>query len=288
MNLIEFKQKSKENFLSICCTEDINGLKIPNTETLKLIITKLEELDFTSWLFPKNTIQFDKFDCRFQLWAKFEAYTVYYYENILLTYENYERLIDETLNLRYSLEFASQTLVFKETYERTNFLSKFYFDLEYFIQQVNSEINFLTSTGSKKKSHYFKELIAHLDITDSIDVNEIINDINRIYGSTLLENVPERKLEYHLFYEYLTTYRNSFHNNGYSQKTLNKLNFGGIVLELKEKEQVKINHAVVFILFYTNLIIFEKITKKLMNDYPVLWKDKYIEDLNAFLNRNKQ
>ena len=106
-------------------------------------------------------------------------------------------------------------------------------------------------------------------------------EINRIYGSDLLFKVKDRKIEYSLIFDYLTTFRNSLHNNGFSQKTLNKIDFGGILIEIKQNEQVNINHCVLFILIFCQIVIFEKIVKKLLVDYPELWQDEYLNHIET-------
>ena len=230
MDLEELQQKLKENFINICCTNSINGKDVLNTTLLKILIQKLESIGYEDW----NHQNFNKNDVRMQLFVKFDFYTSYYFHNINLTIENYDKIVEDNLELGYSYEFSSESMIFKEVYERTNYLSKFFFDLEYFLQQVNKKISYSDATKSKKKNYFFNSLINKIGIENSLNINCIIMEINRIYGSDLLFKVKDRKIEYSLIFDYLTTFRNSLHNNGFSQKTLNKIDFGGILIEIKQ------------------------------------------------------
>ena len=277
MDLEELQQKLKENFINICCTNSINGKDVLNTTLLKILIQKLESIGYEDW----NHQNFNKNDVRMQLFVKFDFYTSYYFHNINLTIENYDKIVEDNLELGYSYEFSSESMIFKEVYERTNYLSKFFFDLEYFLQQVNKKISYSDATKSKKKNYFFNSLINKIGIENSLNINCIIMEINRIYGSDLLFKVKDRKIEYSLIFDYLTTFRNSLHNNGFSQKTLNKIDFGGILTEIKQNEQVNINHCVLFILIFCQIVIFEKIVKKLLVDYPELWQDEYLNHIET-------
>ncbi|MGV0966056.1 hypothetical protein [Empedobacter falsenii] len=277
MDLEELQQKLKENFINICCTNSINGKDVLNTTLLKILIQKLESIGYEDW----NHQNFNKNDVRMQLFVKFDFYTSYYFHNINLTIENYDKIVEDNLELGYSYEFSSESMIFKEVYERTNYLSKFFFDLEYFLQQVNKKISYSDATKSKKKNYFFNSLINKIGIENSLNINCIIMEINRIYGSDLLFKVKDRKIEYSLIFDYLTTFRNSLHNNGFSQKTLNKIDFGGILIEIKQNEQVNINHCVLFILIFCQIVIFEKIVKKLLVDYPELWQDEYLNHIET-------
>lgn len=277
MDLEELQQKLKENFINICCTNSINGKDVLNTTLLKILIQKLESIGYEDW----NHQNFNKNDVRMQLFVKFDFYTSYYFHNINLTIENYDKIVEDNLELGYSYEFFSESMIFKEVYERTNYLSKFFFDLEYFLQQVNKKISYSDATKSKKKNYFFNSLINKIGIENSLNINCIIMEINRIYGSDLLFKVKDRKIEYSLIFDYLTTFRNSLHNNGFSQKTLNKIDFGGILIEIKQNEQVNINHCVLFILIFCQIVIFEKIVKKLLVDYPELWQDEYLNHIET-------
>ena len=277
MDLEELQQKLKENFINICCTNSINGKDVLNTTLLKILIQKLESIGYEDW----NHQNFNKNDVRMQLFVKFDFYTSYYFHNINLTIENYDKIVEDNLELGYSYEFSSESMIFKEVYERTNYLSKFFFDLEYFLQQVNKKISYSDATKSKKKNYFFNSLINKIGIENSLNINCIIKEINRIYGSDLLFKVKDRKIEYSLIFDYLTTFRNSLHNNGFSQKTLNKIDFGGILIEIKQNEQVNINHCVLFILIFCQIVIFEKIVKKLLVDYPELWQDEYLNHIET-------
>lgn len=277
MDLDELQQKLKNNFINICCTNNINGRDIANTELLKILIKRLENLGYENWTQPN----LDKNDIRMQLFVKFDFYTSYYYHNMNLTIENYDKIVEDNLDLGYSYQFTSESMIFKEVYERTNYLSKIYFDLEYFLQQVNKKISYVDFNKTKKKSHFFNSLINHIGIIKSININEIITEINNIYGNELLYKVKNREVEFSIIFDYLTTFRNSLHNNGFSQKTLNKIDFGGIPIEIKQDQQVNINHCVLFILIFCQIVIFEKIVKKLLVDYPELWQDEYLNHIET-------
>lgn len=283
-----FKTKSKELYENTC-SQDINGQNISNLELLIVLIKKFEKVNFQEWKFKNDSIIFDQQDIRFQLWARMEMTTNYYYHNLRLTIDNHSEILDKNLEFGYTLGFASHSLLFKEVYDRTSFLSKFFFDIEYFIQQVNTEIKFIEPFLDKKKSHYFKSLIEYLKIEDDfLSINNIIDDVNKTFGSEFLIKGKDRNIEYFLIFDYIATLRNCFHNNGYSQKDLNNLDIGGIKIKIKKGEQASMNHGVIFILTFMMISILEKVSLKLLDEYQFEWKDKYLQDLRDFVEANKK
>lgn len=287
MDLETFKNKSKELYAKTC-SQDINDINISNTELLKILIKKFEEINYPNWKFTDGNVTFNQEDIRFQLWTRMEMTITWYYHNLNLTIDNYSYIIDANLDLGYHLEFSSHSLLFKEVYDRTSFLSKFFFDIEYFIQKINSEIDFIEKTSAKKKSHYFQALLEFINLSDTISVNEIIDDVNRLLGTELLIKQADKNLNYFLIFDYISTLRNCFHNNGYSQKNLNNLNIGGIKIEIKKGEQASMNHGVIFILTFMIIHILEKITLKLLSDYQIIWKDKYLDELRDKIEEKRQ
>lgn len=287
MNFETLKIKTKETYVKTC-SQDINEQNISNLTLIKILIKKFEEVNFPNWVFQNDQIQFNQEDIRFQLWARMEMVTTYYYHNLKLTIENHTSILEEYLKLGYDLVFASQSLLYKEVYDRTCFLSTFFFDVEYFIQQVNTEINFIESSADKKKSHYLKALLEFLDMeNENVAINNVIEDVNRLNESKLLIKGKDRNLEYYLIFDYISTLRNCFHNNGYSQKNLNNLNIGGIKIEIKKGEQASMDHGVIFILTFMMISILEKISLKLVEDYPTIWKDKYLHELRENIEKNR-
>jgi len=59
------------------------------------LIQKLESIGYEDW----NHQNFNKNDVRMQLFVKFDFYTSYYFHNINLTIENYDKIVEDNLEL---------------------------------------------------------------------------------------------------------------------------------------------------------------------------------------------
>lgn len=291
MNHKEFKEILKSNQEKLYSI-DLNGLTISNSDFLRVLFNKYRDFDFPKWVESgklKNAL-----DIRHQLFMRIELATIHYFQEIESQINDVEHIWKKTSQLGYTNMFTATSITFGEAYIRTNFLEKIFFAIDYFIQQMNDFIQFSTSGSTHKKQQYFKLLLEKLEIeketiqTDLI-VDDLIQNIPKPEFNNLFIKGRNRTIEIHEFYGYFTALRNVFHNNGYSQKTLNQLNIGGVVFNVKKDTQINFSHDTVVTAVYLMLFPLEKIVEQTFIKYPnSFWQDPYTNDLREFMEKLQQ
>lgn len=272
---------------------DLNGLTVSNSDFLKILFNKHQKLDFPNWL-ATGKIK-DASDIRHQLFMRIELATIHYFQAIESYINDLENIWTKTKDLGYDARFTTTSITFGEVSIRTNFLEKVFFAIDYFIQQMNGIIKFHTSGSIHKKQQYFKLLLTELGLeNETLNTNDIVDDlisnIPTVELKELFVKSKNRKIEIHELYGYLVAMRNVFHNNGFSQKTVNKLNIGGVIFDIKKDEQIKFGHDTVVIAVYLMLYPLKAIVEQSFIKYPdVLWEDPYTIRLKEFMDeREKQ
>lgn len=290
---------TKKEFISALKTNQeklysipLNGLTISNSDFLRILFNKHQKLDFPNWLATGEIL--DALDIRHQLFMRIEIATVHYFQAIESYINDLENIWNKTNELGYSKSFTTTSITFGEVSIRTNFLEKVFFAIDYFIQQMNGVIQFHTTGSTHKKQQYFKLLLAKLDLEkETIETDDIVND--------LISNIPSekfnelfvkgnnRKVEIHEFYGYFVAMRNVFHNNGFSQKTMNKLNIGGVIFDIKKDEQISFGHDTVVTAVYLILHPLKRIVEQTFVKYPKqLWEDRYTKELKEFMEERSE
>jgi hypothetical protein len=266
---------------------DLNGLTVSNSDFLRILFNKYEKFDFPNWLETEKIK--DALDIRHQLFMRIEIATVNYFQTIESYINDLENIWTKTHELGYDKAFTTTSITFGEVSIRTNFIDKVFYAIDYFIQQMNSAIQFHTSGSTHKKQQYFKMLLEKLEIENEIVQTDIIVD-------DLISNIPKNELkglfvkginrgiELNDLYGYFVALRNGFHNNGYSQKTLNKLNVGGVIFDIKKDEQISFGHDTVVVAVYLMLYPLKRIIEQTFIKYPnKLWIDPYSNKLRTFM-----
>lgn len=270
---------------------DLNGFTVSNSDFLRILFNKYEKFNFPNWL-ETGKIQ-DALDIRHQLFMRIEIATIHYFQAIESYINDLENIWIKTHELGYDKGFTTTSITFAEVSIRTNFIDKIFYAIDYFIQQMNGAIQFHTSGSTHKKQQYFKMLLKALDISgETIQTDLIVDD--------LISNIPSdeinglfikgknREIELHELYGYFVALRNVFHNNGYSQKTLNQLNIGGVIFDIKKDEQINFSHDTVVTAVFLILYPLKRIVEQTFIKYPnKLWEDPYTNDLRIFLEERK-
>ena len=272
---------------------DLNGFTVTNIDFLRILFNKYEKFNFPNWL-ETGKIQ-DALDIRHQLFMRIEIATIHYFQAIESYINDLENIWTKTHELGYDKRFTTTSITFGEVSIRTNFIDKVFYAIDYFIQQMNGVIQFHSSGSTHKKQQYFKLLLEALDIKEeTIQTDLIVDD--------LISNIPtdelvglfvkgrNREIELQELYGYFVALRNVFHNNGYSQKTLNQLNIGGVIFDIKKDEQINFSHDTVVTAVFLMLNKLKRIVEQTFIKYPnTLWKDPYTSDLRVFMEeRGKQ
>lgn len=268
----EFKDEIKR-IAESQITQTINGHNISNLDLLEILIKQLQDI--------YSTHNIDDLDFRKQLWGRLNMIVNWYYHNIRLTIENqYDIYMHNCQKLDYIDKFSGVCILTKEVYDRTSFFSRLFFDVEYFLDQVNSKITF-EEKNSKTKSHYFQLLLEKIGMdNEEIVFNQVIDDVNKRANKKLLvKNSSNKKLTYAKLFEYVVTLRNCFHNNGFSQKALNNLNIGGIEIKIQTEGQATMGMSVIFIVLFILFEVLDKVVAKLNENNTELWEDRYTKCL---------
>lgn len=272
---------------------DLNGFTVSNSDFLRILFNKYEKFNFPHWL-ETGKIQ-DALDIRHQLFMRIEIATIHYFQAIESYINDLENIWVKTHELGYDKRFTTTSITFGEVSIRTNFIDKVFYAIDYFIQQMNGVIQFHTSGSTHKKQQYFKLLLEALDIKDeTIQTDLIVDDLISNIPTDELEGLfvkgRSREIELHELYGYFVALRNVFHNNGYSQKTLNQLNIGGVIFDIKKDEQINFSHDTVVTAVFLMLYPLKRIVEQTFIKYPnTLWEDPYTSDLRMFMEeREKQ
>ncbi|MBE7646797.1 hypothetical protein G1K57_12195 [Tenacibaculum finnmarkense] len=285
---------TKEEFINTLKTNqkkqfsrDLNGLTVSNSDFLRILFNKHQKLDFPNWLETGKILS--ALDIRHQLFMKIEVATIHYFQSIESYTNDLDNIWNKTNELGYSKEFTSTSIIFGEVSMRTNFLEKVFFAIDYFIQQMNGNIKFHTTGSTHKKQQYFKLLLTKLGLEkETLETDEIVDDLISNIPSDKLNGLfvkgKNRKIEIHEFYGYFVAMRNGFHNNGFSQKTVNNLNIGGVIFDIQKDKQIKFGHHIVVTAVYLMLHPLKRIVEETFVKYPnQLWEDAYTKDLKQFM-----
>lgn len=272
---------------------DLNGQTVSNSDFLRILFNKHQKLDFPNWL-ASGKIQ-EASDIRHQLFMRIELATIHYFQAIESYINDIDNIWTKTKKLGYHDGFTATSITFAEVSIRTNFLEKVFFAIDYFIQQMNGIIRYHTSGSTHKKQHYFKLLLAKLDVDkEAIKTDEVVDDLISNVPREELKNLfikgRNREIKIHEVYGYFVAMRNVFHNNGYSQKTLNKLNIGGVIFDIKKDQQIRFGHDTVVTAVYLMLHPLKRVIEQTFIKYPnQLWEDAYTMRLKEFIeDRDKQ
>lgn len=283
----EFLDKMYNSLRDNVFTGTINGVSISNNDLLRVLLSKLRALNYEEWL--ENGKLKNNSDFRFQLFIRLELAVLHYCQSIEATQYAYKHIWRKTKEFGYNNQFTTSSVTFLEVSLRTNFIDTVFFTVDYFLQQMNSQIAFSTATGSHNKQQLFAKMLASLGLDQSfLETKEIVNDLignipSGISDKLFVQN-GNRKIPLHETYTYLVALRNCLHNNGSSSKTLNTLNIGGIQIRIEKDKEVEFGHQVVFIACYLMLEPLKRIVEQTFTNYPdSFWIDPYTENLTKKL-----
>ena len=242
----------------------------------------------------------DKLDFRFQTFARIEMHTIAYHLSIVSTKNDVENLINECLSLGYSLETAISSVgAMREVSLRISFWDRFFYTVEHFVQQMNAKYTFIDNTSTHSKKHYFQAMLDFFGVgQEVIRTKEIVKlfkenypDKNSWLVSKIDGNLKDRDVRLSKLYEYAAALRNSLHNNGFSNKTLNNLDIGLCRFSGIKKGEF-IDCLSVFHVLSLSLVITEalqRITQKSINMFPedVIY-DPFTKKLDDHVNNSNK
>lgn len=230
-------------------------------------------------------------DFRFQTFARLETHALSNHLSIISNFNNLEGMINECLSLGYSLEMAINAVVIMRSVAlRISYWDRVFYSIEYYIQRMNDHFSFMPNSSTHRKSHYFAKMLEYFDLANStISAQELVDILSRHcpeelkpLNSFLADRIPNRSIHFSTFYEYAATLRNSLHNNGYSNKTLNNLDIG-----LSRFENISAGHSINCMSLYHLLTlsvalieVFQRITGKTLELHlGLVIPDPFIADM---------
>jgi hypothetical protein len=180
---------------------------------------------------------------------------------------------------------------------RISFWDRYFYGIEYFVQQMNKRFSFITDKSTHAKQFYFQEMLNFFGLgAETYNINDIFIELNNHFpegNSDFIQSAERNKkqtlIPYVKFYEYAATMRNSLHNNGFSNKTLNNLDLGVVSYQnIKAGEMINCLSAFhVLILSFPLTQIIQKVVEKTLILAPnELIFDPYTKGLDDFINRN--
>lgn len=274
-------------------TYNIQGIKVRYFNFYSFINSYLDSLSYQNeW-----RDQLETFDFRFQTFARLEIHVLTNHLSIISNFNNLEDMINECLSLGYSLKMAiDAAVVMRSVALRISYWDRLFYSIEYYIQRMNDKFSFIEDSSTHKKSQYFTKMLEFLGLDRSaISVKDLVKvfamhcpeELNSL-NKALSQSIPSKSICFSTFYEYAATLRNSLHNNGFSNKTLNNLNIG-----LAKFDNIVIRQSVncmslyhLLSLFVALSEVFQRITAKTLELYPgVVIPDPFIADMRAHLGQ---
>jgi hypothetical protein len=279
-------------YCSFIYTTEVDGKKLAYTELLKLFIRFMEKSIHDK--FSQEGV-LDGRDFRSALFVRIEIAIATYYHSVKQSLANFDEIISDSLELGYDLEFALLLAGGeREVQLRTSFLDRYFYTIDHFIQCMEREFSFASADNTKRKQQVFQEMLKHFGLEENAFTPKRIFDListgrsanNSDFLEALRDN-SDRKIKYSDLYEYVANVRNSLHNNGYSNKTLNNLSVGKLKYEMRKGEFLRclsLPHLVALLIPLTKIL--EEVVTKAVAIKPDFILDPFGEEVRRHLEKN--
>ncbi|WP_444939089.1 hypothetical protein [Microbulbifer sp. JMSA002] len=267
--------------------------EVCHTELLRAVNNYLAKLKIhNEW---QDSGSLDRTDFRYQTFGRIEAHVVAYHLSVTSTKNDLVNLVNECLSLGFNhgptVELVGGA---REVNLRSSFCDRFFYTVEYFIQQMNTHFSFVTDTSAKSKQHYFQKMLEFFEMGDEVVSTKYLVDkfvasypvddsslIKEMKAKLEDKSVPLGKL-----YEYAAALRNCLHNNGYSNKTLNNLDIGLAQFKgIKQGEYITCQstfHVLMMSMALTEIL--QQITQRSIDLFPgKLLQDPFTMKLKGIL-----
>jgi hypothetical protein len=278
-----------KNLVVSANSSELAGRSYGAVEWLSILFSRFESLKYASEWIEAGT--FEETDARPMVLFRIESATIWYEQNILASLELCERYAQVIVAHGYDEKLAiSHSVMLREVKNRVGYLDSVYFAIDYFISKM-LKIHGVAHSGQNKVSN-FLSLLGHFSMeTAGATKQEILSEIQLhlppsmgASNSTLAEQSGDM-VPFQKSFEYLTLIRNSLHNNGFANKTMNNLVIGpfeykGIVKD-KSLQCMGISNLVVLILQMVNCI--EQLCERSAREIPTPQNDPHLEFMKSQL-----
>lgn len=268
---------------------ELDGENYSAREWLSILFSGFSDLKYaTEWI---DTGKYTGVDVRPMVFLRVESATIWYEQNIVASVElcnKYEQMI---LDHGYDRNFAIKHAVnLRETNNRVGYLDSIYFAFDYFVSQMLM-IHRIEHKGQNKVSD-FGALLGHFSMEASGSTKcQILSEIRYHLPESMSKSAEalveknDGMITFQKSFEYLTLIRNSLHNNGFANKSMNNLVIGPF-----EYRDIKKNHSLsclglpnllVLILQIVNCM--EILCEKSVKEVPSIHVDPHLKVLHGKL-----
>lgn len=258
-------------------------------EWLSILFSRFANLKYAGEWIEGGT--FDGTDVRPMVLLRIESATIWYEQNILASLELCERYAQDIVAHGYDKKFAiHHSAILREVQNRIGYLDSVYFAIDYFISQM-MRIHGVAHSGQNKVSD-FSALLSHFSMEAAgATKQDILSEIRlHLPGSmaasrSVLAEQSGVMVPFQKSFEYLTLIRNSLHNNGFANKTMNNLVIGPFeykgIVKNESLQCMGIPSLVVLILQMVNCI--EQLCEQSVRKIPAPQNDSHLEFMKSQL-----
>lgn len=242
-----------------------------------------------------ETDQISRQDSRYAAFVRIEIAAVTYYHSINQTTGSVREMIADAMSLGYTFEFSlSLASNEREVQLRIAFLDRYFYNLDHFIQVMNREFSFASPSNTKRKQQVFTEMLSHFQMETKhftpkniFDMLSQVSEVGELKFIEFLRNNSDRKIKYSDIFEYVANIRNSLHNNGFSNKSLNNLEIGRLKYTAIKDEYLtclSLPHLLTLLIPLTKIL--EEIVIASVALKPQLLEDPYLKVVKKFVKDN--
>ena len=268
----------------------INGKSVELSELLKNFINFMGQSTWNNFI---TSELLSTEDFRYAVFGRIEIAAATYYHSLRQALGVFPQIIQDSCEeLGYNFDFAFGLAgLEKEIQLRVAFIDRYFYNIDHFIQVMNRQFSFANPGNTKRKQQVFGEMLAHFDLNDKYftpqSIFELISNVEdegNSEFSELMRDTSDRKIKYTDLYEFLANIRNSLHNNGFSNKTMNNLTLGQLKYEVKKDELLNclsLSHLLALLFPLTKILV--EVVAKSVVIHPTLLTDPFREEVKAFV-----
>lgn len=270
-------------------SSELGGTSYGAADWLSILFSRFAKLKYTGeWI---NEGRFEGTDVRPMVLLRIESATIWYEQNVLASLELYQRYAQDILGHDYDQKFAiHHSAVFREVKNRIGFLDSVYFAIDYFITQM-LRIHSVSHSVQNKVSD-FLSLLGHFSMERAgATKQEIWSEVQLHLPSSMAASgleLVERSaamVPFQKSFEYLTLIRNSLHNNGFANKTMNNLVTGPFeykgIVKNQSLQCMGAPNLIVLILQMVNCI--EQLCERSVAEIPAPQNDPHMDFMKSQL-----
>ncbi|QOJ08655.1 hypothetical protein [Nitrosomonas sp. H1_AOB3] len=268
---------------------ELAGKSYGAEQWLSILFSRFASLKYKDKWIKAGT--FEGTDLRPMTLSRIVNATIWYEQNILASLKLHDQYAQDIVNHSFSEEFAiDHSAIWREVMNRSGYLDSVYFAIDYFISQM-IKIHGVALSRQNKASN-FLSLLRHFSMeTAGSTKQEIVSEIRLHLPTSMgtsrsaLVEQSDSMVPFQKSFEYLTLIRNSLHNNGFANKTMNDLVIGPFeykgIVKNQSLQCMGIPNLVVLILQMVNCI--EQLCERSVAEITAPQNDPHLEFMKSRL-----